>query len=359
MAESVVSKCPHCSAKIEYDGKSDKMICEYCGSEIGIEEFLNSSKMKDVGDKTDDFKDPGNEQKFTSKEEDEFKVFTCPSCGGQLITDSNTAATTCVYCGNPAMVSERLSGVYRPEIVIPFKMNKEDAKSALKKLYAGKPLLPKSFKDENRIDSVTGIYVPFWLFDCDTNSTMTFKGTRVTHWSDSRYNYTKTDTYRLYRAGKMNFRNVPADGSKKTDDTLMESIEPFDVTKGEEFSAAYLAGYSADKYDVEPKDLKTRINTRILNSITDEFRKTTSGYTTVIREASNVKYSKDAVRYALFPVWMLNTTYKGTKYTFAMNGETGKAAGTLPVDMKKYWTYLLSFGFGIGAVIAALILFLL
>ncbi len=362
MSESIVSKCPHCNAKIEYDGKSDKMVCEYCGCEIGIEEFVESSEVGDIGDTADtadEFEAPGEDRKFTSEEDDKFKVFTCPSCAGQLITDANTSSTTCVYCGNPAMIPERLSGIYRPDIVIPFRMNKSDAKQALKNLYKGKPLLPKAFKSENRIENVTGVYVPFWLFDCDSDAKVVYRAKKVFTWSDSRYIYTKTDYFRLYRKGNFIFRNIPADGSKKTDDALMESIEPFNADRSEPFNASYLAGYNADKYDVEPSELQSRINARMLESIDGEFRKTTLGYTGVIKESSNIKHTNSGVIYALFPVWMLNTKYRGKNYQFAMNGETGKASGELPVDYGRFFAWLASMTLGIGALLSLLLIFIL
>lgn len=46
-------------------------------------------------------------------------------------------------------------------------------------------------------------------------------------------------------------------------DDLMESIEPYDFKKAVDFQTAYLAGYVADKYDVDEKQSVSRANDRI------------------------------------------------------------------------------------------------
>ena len=63
----------------------------------------------------------------------------------------------------------RLSGMLKPDYVIPFKLDKKAAKAAYMRHIEGKRLLPKLFRDQNHIDEIKGIYVPFWLFDADAD----------------------------------------------------------------------------------------------------------------------------------------------------------------------------------------------
>ena len=336
MADSMTYKCPCCGAGLDFHGASGKMKCAYCDSEIDVEELKQGSEFENKGDRFDSFEFNGEERVWDESETDGYEVKTCSSCGGQLITDGNTAATRCVYCGNPTLITERLTGVFRPDYVIPFKLNKNDAKKALKEYYKNKYLLPSLFKDENKISEISGVYVPFWLYDCKTDSSFTYRATRVHTWSDSRYIYTKTDYFRLYRDGLLDFMNIPADASKKMDDTVMESIEPFDYSELKEFDGAYLSGFLADKYDEHPDDCEDRVRQRIFNSIDSSFRNTAIGYSTVTKESTDVRYNEKNVKYALLPVWMLVTKYKDKNYTFAMNGQTGKLVGQLPVDYGKF-----------------------
>ena len=99
-----------------------------------------------------------------------------------------------------------------------------------------------------------------------------------------------------------------------------------------DFQTAYLAGYFADKYDVTAEQSVARANERIRESTARSFAETVHGFNTVTPEASSISLSSGKTHYALYPVWMLTTTWRGEKYVFAMNGQTGKFVGNLPVD---------------------------
>lgn len=359
MAEALTYKCPCCGAGLDFHSLSGKMKCAYCDSEIDIEELKKSREFENSEDKFDSFEFDGDSKKWNDDEASDFIVNTCSSCGGKLITDANTAATRCVYCGNPALLTERLTGIYKPDLVVPFKKTKDEAKAALRQFYKKKYLLPKLFKDENKISEITGMYVPFWLYDCKTDSKFTYKASRSISWSDSRFIYTKTDYFRLYRDGQLDFINIPADASKRIDDTIMESIEPFDLKEAVGFEAAYLSGYCADKYDETPDECEDRIKQRIYTSVDSQLRSTTVGYTGVIKESANVSYTDKDVKYALLPVWILNTEYKNKQYTFAMNGQTGKLVGNLPVDYKKFALFTAASTAIIGSIFALIGLFMM
>ena len=224
----------------------------------------------------------------------------------------------------------------------------------MKKHYSGKKLLPKVFKDENHIDEIRGVYVPFWLFDADADAHIRYKATRVRAWSDSDYNYTETSFFSVVRGGSIGFQRVPVDGSSKMPDDLMESIEPFYFDDAVDFHTAYLAGYLADKYDVDAEASVERANERIKNSTADAFAQTVQGYATVTPEASGIHLQNGRAKYALYPVWLLNTTWKGKKYTFAMNGQTGKFVGDLPLDKGAYKKWLFGLAGIVGAAVFAL-----
>ena len=273
-------------------------------------------------------------------EADGLRSYVCKSCGGEIVGDETTAATSCPFCDNPIVMMGQFSGSLKPDYVIPFKVDKKAAKAALKKHYEGKRLLPKVFKDENHIDEIKGIYVPVWLFDADADANIRYKATKVRAWSDQNYDYTETSFYAVSRGGKIGFERVPVDGSSKMDDTLMESIEPFNFSEAVNFQTAYLAGYLADKYDVDSEQSIGRANERIKKSTENEFAATVQGYATVTPEATSIRLQNGKAKYALYPVWLLNTTWNGEKYVFVMNGQTGKFAGDLPLDKAAYKKWL-------------------
>ena len=112
-------------------------------------------------------------------EADGLRSYVCKSCGGEIVGDENTAATACPFCGNPVVMMGQFSGDLKPDYVIPFKLDKKAAKEALNNHYKGKVLLPKVFKDQNHIDEIKGVYVPFWLFDAGADVNIRYRATRV------------------------------------------------------------------------------------------------------------------------------------------------------------------------------------
>lgn len=346
-------KCPCCGGAIAFDSTIQKMKCPYCDTEFDTEALkaYDSELQNEQADEMNWETTAGAE--WQNGEADGLRSYVCKSCGGEIVGDENTAATSCPFCGNPVVMMGQFSGALKPDYVIPFKLDKKAAKEALKKHYQGKRLLPNVFKDQNHIDEIKGVYVPFWLFDADVNADIRYKATRIRTWSDANYNYTETSYFYVLRSGAVGFEHVPVDGSSKMADDLMESIEPFDFSQAVDFQTAYLAGYFADKYDVDARQSIERANARIKQSTEQSFASTVSGYTSVVPESSSVRFFNGKAKYALYPVWLLNTSWKGKKYTFAMNGQTGKLVGDLPLDKSKYIKWFAALAAGVGAAVMA------
>lgn len=351
-------KCPCCGGAIAFDSTEQKMKCPFCDTEFEVETLENYAAELENESADEMNWETSAGGRWQEGEEEGLRSFVCRSCGGEVVADATTASTSCPFCGNPVVMEARLSGCLKPDYVIPFKLDKKAAKEALKKHYSGKRLLPKEFKDENRIEQIRGVYVPFWLFDADADAHIRYKATRVRMWSDRDYNYTQTSYYSVIRGGSIGFQQVPVDGSSKMQDDLMESIEPFFFQDAVDFHTAYLAGYLADKYDVDAEASAERANERIKTSTADAFAQTVNGYTTVIPEATGIQLRNGRAKYALYPVWLLNTEWQGKKYTFAMNGQTGKFVGDLPLDKSAYIRWLFGIA-GIVGVVAFAISFLM
>ena len=342
-------KCPCCDGSIEFSSRHQKMKCPYCDTEFEMDtlqaydEALGQEQPDNMTWQTD----PGGD--WQEGEQEGLRIYQCKTCGGEIVTDETTAATSCPYCGNPVVMLGQVAGDLKPDLVIPFQYDKKAAVEALKNHYRGKRLLPKVFSGENHIEEVKGVYVPVWLFDADADASIRYRATRVRSWSDSRYHYTETSHYSVFRSGHLSFDAVPVDGSTKMDDTLMESIEPYDLSGAVDFQTAYLSGFLADRYDVSAEQSVARANERIRTSTEQAFADTVHGYTSVIPASSHVNLQNGKARYALYPVWLLNTTWNGKSYHFAMNGQTGKFAGDLPMDSGAFCRYL----FGIAGAVSA------
>ncbi len=344
-------KCPSCGGVLHFDSGVQKMRCEYCGTELEVSalEEYNEQLNEDLPESINWNMATGAE--WNPGEQSNMRTYVCKSCGGEIMADENTAATSCPFCGSPVVLMEKVSGALRPDVVIPFKLDKEAAKEAYRKHLKGKILLPKMFKEENHIDEIQGIYVPFWLFDASTDAAARYNGTKTSTWQDKNYIYTRTSYYSIYRNGQMQFDHVPVDGSSRMADDMMEAIEPFDFNEAVDFQTAYLAGYLADSYDVSVEDSIGRANARIRQSTENALRSTVSGYSTLNTVNSSIRISDGHSSYALYPVWFMNTTWKGQTFVFAMNGQTGKMVGDLPADTMKLWIWRIAIALGSFALL--------
>ena len=342
--------CPACNAALNSEGMSGEATCPGCGAQFQMEDLRAYAAQMAEKRKDNMNWDTEAGSQWQEGEADGLRIYGCKQCGGEIVADETTGATHCPYCGNPVVLTGHFTGLLKPDLVIPFKVDKKAAIAALQNHYKGKTLLPKVFKDQNHIEEVKGLYVPVWLFDTDADAFVQYRATRTRTWSDSQYNYTATDYYAVLRGGGIGFENVPVDGSTKMEDALMESIEPFNIADAVPFQTAYLPGYMADKYDVDAQASIDRANERIKKSTEDAFRSTVMGYTSVTTVNSNISLQNGKARYALYPVWILNTDWNGKKFTFAINGQTGKIAGDLPMDKGTFWKWLLGVS---GAATAA------
>lgn len=341
--EVLTYHCPNCGAPLKFSGESQRWDCEFCRSTFAAEELQKIEEQQQA-------EQPLNRETAKKKTESNgAKSYSCPSCGAEMITEEGTAASFCAFCGNPTIFPKELSGDFQPEKIIPFRYTKEQAVAALETLCKKKPLLPSDFSSKQHIQSVTGIYVPFWLFDCSMNVRMDAMAQRVHSWSDGNYRYTKTDHYRLEREGKLAVQGVPADGLQRMGDDLMDGLEPFDYSTMTDFQFSYLSGYFAERYDVSKEASWPQAERRIEQAARSLTEQTMQGY--VSRQITNFQTSvcDKETHYAMLPVWLLSTNYDGKTYLLAMNGQTGKTVGNLPMSKGKMAKW---FGIVAGAAFA-------
>ena len=356
MAEKITTfQCPSCTGPLRYDGGSGKLTCDYCGSSFSVQEIegLYGEKLDQAAQAASKETAAWNWDTAGSdwgEAEQHLKSYNCPSCGAELICEETTAASSCPYCGNPVVASAQFNGMLKPDFIIPFKLSKEQAVEALRQFYHGKKLLPKSFRAENHIQEVKGVYVPFWLFDGQAEADIQFMATRSRIFTQGNKRITETDHFQVRRSGTVSFQRIPVDGSKKMPDALMDAIEPFDYKELKPFSAAYLPGFLADKYDMNESDCEGRATRRAAKTAAELMAETVAGYTTCTVTNSNVRTIRGDVKYALLPVWMLATQWHGKSFLFAMNGQTGKLIGDLPESSALYWSWFARIAVPIAAI---------
>lgn len=385
-------QCPSCSGPLHFSSETGKLQCDHCGTAYTPDEiaalyansdaaaqqaFATARAAEEAAEETvveeaeaapeefaaapisDDEKAARRQSRWDGatisadwgEEGNAMRAYSCPSCGAELLCEETTAATKCPYCDNPSIVPGQFAGALKPNYIIPFKLTRDQAVAALKQHYRKKLFLPRSFRDNNQISKLQGIYVPFWLFNAEAAAECAFAATNSTSHRSGDYIVTKTRHYDVRRAGNIRFVQVPTDASKKMPDDLMDSLEPYNYSELKPFSTAYLPGYLADKYDVSVEDDAARADNRCAASATEIMRNDVRGYQSVRLIQNDTYINRGKVEYALLPVWILKTRWDNKDYLFAMNGQTGKFVGNLPVSKKLFWAWLL----GITAVLGVIL----
>ncbi len=356
-------KCPACGGPLLFSNQTQDLACDYCGSHFPVAQIEALYAQHDAAAATAQQAAQQTAQQAAAQAQDggwelesgnnwaadgqNLVAYNCPSCGAELICDQTTAAGSCPYCGNPTIIPGQLQGMLKPDYVIPFKLDKNAAMNALRNHYKGKKLLPNSFINQNHIEEIKGVYVPFWLFDGEAYADLVFDATRSHVHETRNERITTTEHFKLHRAGNVPFQMIPVDGSSKMPDDHMDAIEPFNYAEMVPFSNAYLPGFYADKYDVDVEASSVRADQRAEQTAKDAMRARCLGYDTVTEAGGQVLLRRGKVHYALLPVWMLSTKWNGQNFLFTMNGQTGKLIGDLPIDKGKYWKF-----FAIATVVA-------
>ncbi|MGG0888767.1 TFIIB-type zinc ribbon-containing protein [Cytobacillus horneckiae] len=309
-------KCPGCGSDMSFDAVSGTISCNSCGRQENIENYP--------------------EQLVTALfEEDEVKEYHCNNCGADILTDAHTAATSCSFCGAGVVLADRLSGNLAPVKVIPFKLSREEATKAFQKWCKKGRLTPKGFMNADRIKSITGLYVPFWLYDLNSRVQVNAVGTKVRTYTSGDYIYTETSYFDAFRDINLDYIKVPVDASEKMNDQLMDKLEPYEYGELKEFKTPYLAGYIAEKYNYTEGELLPRAKHKINSYIDSYISQTLGGYRTVTYKDKQIDTRSVKSDYVLLPVWMMSYDFEQKEHIFAMNGQTGKIIGKPPISKRK------------------------
>lgn len=343
--DAIEYKCPNCSADLKFDPEIQKLSCEYCLSSFTIEELRAIKEA--AGEKVPTEAEIQTQQEF----EEHTNLYYCSSCGAQIMCDDRQTALFCYYCHNPVILSGKLTGEYKPGKIIGFRLNKDRALDTFRNWVSKRSFVPDDFKSEQQLNKVTGLYVPFWVADCDIKADFTAIGKKIHSWTSGSYHYTETKEYRVIRRGTIIANGIPADGESKIDDLLMESIEPFNYGDLKPFSMTYLTGFFADKYDVDKAQVFPRIKTRASQAGKKVIRDSVGSYSSLSVDTEQYNIMKTDWEYMMLPVWFMTYNYNDTMYEFAINGQTGKLAGTPPLDRQKLRMFCTALGIGVTAAL--------
>lgn len=348
--ETITYKCPNCDGGLVFDPGEQKFKCEYCQSEFTEEELLKlkpeesqavpqETVLQETASQEEEAQETAREtpDQKAPEEDDRMMVYSCPSCGAEIVADETTASSFCYYCHNPVVLSGRLSGEYRPDFVLPFVMDKGRAETVFKEWIGRKRYVPRDFYSPGQLKLLEGIYYPYWLYSCQVEGKLEAEAARQVVSRLGSMENIETSYYNVSREGTMEVKNMAKNALKKADRQLAEAVLPFDMEKLLPFSASYLSGFRAERRDFEKQELEPELEAELHSFAAETLKEGITGYDSVTVKRHEEQFTSPVWSYALLPVWVLTYRRKddGKTYYFAMNGQSGKICGILPVDYKR------------------------
>ena len=335
-------KCPNCDGPLTFNPDKQLFTCEYCLGEFAPAQVQQMNEKKEQRETHDEREVKRDEErkKEAAKQgaaaDDEYPVsYTCPSCGAEVVTTSTTAATTCFYCYNPVVLGSRLSGEFNPDKVVPFELSKEKAVDRFLEMCGKKWFLPKGFTGKEQVEKLNGVYFPYWFADEQKTAHLTATGKKIRTWRSGNKEYTETRIFHVVRGGNVIVKNVFERALKSESREMLQSVHPYDLTKAQPFAMSYLSGFQAEKRDLEKKDVEPIIEQKMHQYTEQALKDTMEGYDVIQTESFNEHTDLAAYSYDLLPVWLVTYNFNGEIIPFAINGQTGKAYGKLPVAAGK------------------------
>lgn len=297
----MIYRCVNCGGNVVYEPKSGCMKCQSCGGS-NCEETIPSETP-----------------------------LVCPSCGSQIrYRNEYGSAGRCPSCGVYMIRDDFVAYPYGPDVILPFKVSKRDAEEKLKNEFGKKLFLPPDFLSTKTLENLRGVYVPFWLYDFDSNVDYKAIGTRVRTWTSGDRRYTETSYFDVYRKLHIKYDGIPVDASIEMPDGIMDLMEPYQYQQLIGHDNKYLSGFEAEVYNYTPDQLYVRAEEKINDTSRSWARSEASGYHSLTSEHMNANNQLEQNRFALMPVWVYEYRYRGENYVFYVNGQTGKCVGTPP-----------------------------
>jgi len=348
-----VIRCPHCGANLMWDPNTNGMHCQFCGSDFNPEEVAESVSSHGADGnlpEADENSQAANENWHASGSFQTME-YTCTQCGARLYTTEDTSATFCSFCGSSAVLEGRLVEEDLPDLVIPFKVTKEQAVENYRQYVKKRSLFAPSYLTEDaEVERFRGIYMPYWVYRLQSGVQDISVPGKTSHRVGD---YVYTDHYQTNLRYSSDYDGLHFDASSKFADNLSQVISPFDIHEGKTFNPAYLSGYYADLGDVRAK-----VYADVACDTAEKDTVNRLMHSTALRDAHTTPMDVDRfvhmtghARSALFPVWFLCIRNDQNRLTYAaVNGQTGEVAADLPASPGKYVTFGLILAAAIFAI---------
>jgi len=350
--------CERCGAQVEYQPGTQHQGCPYCGheapiaaaggevAELALREYLDRAAAE--------------------AETAEARVSDCPSCGAQTTLAPELLADECAFCGTAIVWTGRSTRVIRPASLLPFGIARDAAVAAYRGWLRSLWFAPNALtRGRRRRDALKGVYIPFWTYDCTTESdyrglrgddyfvsvpyTTTVNGRTVTRTRRER----RTRWTPVSGTSRGRFDDVLVLGSRTLPRRYVRELEPWDLGALVPFRDEYLSGFQAERYQLGLAEGLGVAKERMEPVIRSAVRGRIGGDRQVIRSLET-RYADLTFKHILLPLWISAYRFKDRTYRFLVNARTGEVQGERPWSWVKITLASLAALAGIAALVALL-----
>jgi predicted RNA-binding Zn-ribbon protein involved in translation (DUF1610 family) len=332
--------CPACGAQAEWNPGTQKLVCPFCGTESPyqidrvtgqIQELDLVKTLRELPD------DPRGRQA-------EKRSVQCQSCRAVMVFDPARVGQNCEFCGSPALVDyQEIKAPIRPQSLLPFKVAQTQVREQIRRWYASKWLAPGKLKSRALVDTVHGIYLPYWTFDAHVVCPWRAEAGHYYYTSETyRDNQGRTQTRQVQHVRWENatgtvthfFDDEPVPGTQGVRHDLLRKIEPFPTSDLVPYDPAMLSGFVVEHYQIVLLDAAERSIQQMRTTLEAMCAQQVPGDTHRNLEIFPT-FSDRTFKHVLLPVWLLTYNFSATAYQVLVNGSTGKMDGTYPVSWWK------------------------
>ena len=342
--------CSQCGAMLKYQPGTKYLICQYCGQQNDIIDKQEVIKEYDLHQSL--------QQLANTQSTSVSKQAHCDACGASFKFAANLNAGHCPFCGTDIVISPQKNKLITPKSLLPFSISDVEAKDKFRHWLNGLWFAPNKVKKFARSDAkLIGIYLPYWTYDSDTESTYT--GARGdTYYVNQRVSYVQNGrtVSRVKRVPKIRWTNVRGRVSRFFDDVLIgaslslprqiiDHLHPWDLENLVPYEEKYISGFQSEVYQVELDEGFDHAKQVMDGIIHRDICYDIGGDHQRIYHV-NTQHSHITYKHCLLPIWSAAFEYRNKPYRFVVNGRTGQVQGERPYS---YWKIAI-------AVIAGLII---
>ena len=351
-AKNGQNKCPKCGATdISVNSKTGKLRCNFCRHEFepekleGMETDLTKLSGQIIG---------SGAQNIIADTKDVL-TFKCSSCGAEVVIDTSSSMTArCHWCRNTLSVNEQIPNGSVPDVVLPFSVTKDDAKTEIEKFVGKRKFFahPK-FRLEFTTNNIMGVYFPYMLVDVNAHASFSGEGEHelrsyTVGSDDNKETRYDAELYHIERDFDIVIDGLSIESSldrlnvnsKDKTNNIINSIMPFDTENCVKYNANYLKGYTSEKRDTNIEQIRGIAYNQSKDiaryAANDSLKKYDRGVNWK-NEAFNVKGEQWKAAY--LPVWLYSyQQVKGDKkllHYVAVNARTKETMGSIPIHMPK------------------------